>query len=372
MKIGVPKEIKPQEARVGLTPAGVRELVDRGHSVAVESGAGIGAGLLDEEYVRAGARIVETAEAVFETAELIVKVKEPQPSEYGLIRRNQILYTYLHLAPDPKLTRALQDTGCTAIAYETITDRQGGLPLLAPMSEVAGRLSVQAGAVSLERINGGSGTLLGGVPGVPRASTVIIGAGVVGSNAMQMALGLNARVTVLDRSMPRLREIDALYGGRVQTLYSNTENLETSVGDADLVIGAVLIPGASAPRLVSRRMIEMMRAGSAVVDVAIDQGGCFETSHATTHAEPRFRVDGVVHYCVSNMPGAVPRTSTHALTNATLPHLLRIADLGFQAAMRADADLANGLNIHDGEITHPEVARSMRADHRPVHEAIGA
>lgn len=372
MEIGVPKEIKPQEARVGLTPAGVRELVARGHVVQVESGAGIGAGLLDEDYVHAGARIAESPEAVFASADIVVKVKEPQPSEYDLLRHGQILYTYLHLAPDPKLTQALQASGCTAIAYETITDHSGALPLLAPMSEVAGRLSVQAGAACLERINGGSGTLLGGVPGVQSASTVIIGGGVVGTNAMQMAIGLNAHVTLLGKSLTRLREIDAHYGGRVQTLYSNVENLEASVRDADLVIGAVLIPGASAPRLVSRRMIQAMRPGSAVVDVAIDQGGCFETSHATTHADPRFRVDGVVHYCVSNMPGAVPRTATHALTNATLPYLLRLADLGFRDAMRGDSNLANGLNIHAGEITHPEVARSMVADHHPVKEAIGA
>ena len=372
MRIGVPKEIKPQEARVGLTPAGVRELVARGHEVLVESAAGTGAGLIDDEYINAGARIAESPETVFAAADLIVKVKEPQPSEYGLLRDGQILYTYLHLAPDAKLTRALQASGCTAIAYETITDRSGGLPLLAPMSEVAGRLSVQAGAVCLERINGGSGTLLGGVPGVQSASTVIIGGGVVGTNAMQMAVGLNAQVTLLDKSLPRLREIDAQYGGRIRTLYSNAENLETSIRDADLVIGAVLIPGASAPRLVSRHMLGMMRPGSAIVDVAIDQGGCFETSHATTHADPRYRVDGVVHYCVSNMPGAVPRTSTHALTNATLPHLLRIADLGFQSAMQADPDLANGLNVFQGAITHPEVARSMGADHLPVHAAIAA
>lgn len=372
MRIGVPKEIKPQEARVGLTPAGVRELIDHGHRVFVERGAGAGVGLGDAAYEQVGAVLVDSAQALYAESDMVVKVKEPQPEEYDLLRDGQILFTYLHLAPDAEQTKGLVDSGCVAIAYETVTDEHGGLPLLSPMSEVAGRLSVQAGAMCLENINGGEGLLLGGVPGVPGARVVVIGAGVVGSNALRMAVGLGARVTVLDKSMERLRHLDELYGARLNTLYSNTHNLELSVQEANLVIGAVLVPGAAAPKLVTREMVESMRPGSAVVDVAIDQGGCFETSHPTTHSEPIYSVNGVVHYCVSNMPGCVAGTSTYALTNATLPHVLELADKGYRQALEDDPHLRDGLNIHRGKVTHKAVAENHGYEYVPAERALAS
>ncbi len=371
MHIGVPKEIKPQEARVGLTPAGVRELVEHGHQVTVEIRAGQGAGLADSDYEAAGATIADDAERVFETADMIVKVKEPQPEEYQRLREGQILFTYLHLAPDAKQTRGLVDSGCVAIAYETVTADDGSLPLLAPMSEVAGRLSVQAGAHCLENVNGGAGVLLGGVPGVPGANTVVVGGGVVGSHALRMALGLGAQVTVLDNSLERLRTLDALYGGRLRTLFSNTDTLERSIAEADLVIGAVLLPGAAAPKLVTEKMIASMRPGSVVVDVAIDQGGCFETSRATSHSEPTYTVDGVVHYCVTNMPGCVARTSTFALTNATLPFVLQLADSGYRQALTDNPHLRAGLNVHGGQVTHRAVADNLGYEHTSAQTVLG-
>ena len=359
MRIGVPKEIKDHEYRVGLTPASVRELCARGHHVLVQSGAGAAIGLDDEQYRRAGAALAPGAEEVFAWAEMIVKVKEPQPAECRLLREGQILYTYLHLAPDPVLTAALVRSGAICIAYETITGPDGGLPLLAPMSEVAGRMAIQAGAAHLEKSRGGMGLLLGGVPGVPGAQVVILGAGVVGTNALQMAVGLGARVTILDRNVDRLRQLDRVFGNRVQTEYSTAQALDDGVVAADLVVGGVLIPGAAAPKLVTRRMVAGMRKGAVVVDVAIDQGGCFETSHPTTHADPTFVVDGVVHYCVANMPGAVPRTSTFALNNATLAHALAIADKGWKRAALDDPHLCDGLNVAQGQVTHEAVARSL-------------
>ncbi len=359
MKIGVPTEIKANEYRVGLTPQSVAELVHAGHGVLVQSGAGAGILAQDEDYVSAGATIAADAPAVFRDADLIVKVKEPQPAECAMLRPGQILFTYLHLAADEQQTRALMASGAYAVAYETVTDANGSLPLLAPMSEVAGRLSVQAGARALERESGGAGILLGGVPGVPAANVVVIGGGVVGTNAIEMALGLNARVTVLDKSLPRLRELNARFGGQLNTLYATAPVLADAVRAADLVIGAVLVPGAAAPKLVSRELIAQMRPGSAIVDVAIDQGGCFATSHPTTHADPTFIVDGVVHYCVANMPGAVPRTSTYALNNATLPYVARLADLGLERALEADPGLRAGLNIARGELTQPAVAEAF-------------
>lgn len=356
MKIGVPTEIKTNEYRVGLTPQSVADLVHAGHSVMVQSGAGAGIIAQDDDYISAGAKVAADAAAVFADAELIVKVKEPQPLECAMLRQGQILFTYLHLAADEQLTQSLMASGVCAIAYETVTDPDGSLPLLAPMSEVAGRLSVQAGARALERECGGAGILLGGVPGVPAANVVVIGGGVVGINAIEMALGLNARVTVLDKSLPRLRELDTRFGGQLNTLYASAPILAAAVRDADLVIGAVLVPGAAAPKLVSRALIAEMRPGSAVVDVAIDQGGCFDTSHPTTHTDPTFIVDGVVHYCVANMPGAVPRTSTYALNNATLPYVARLAGLGLTGALEADPGLRAGLNVIGGEITQAAVA----------------
>ncbi len=359
MRIGVPKEIKDHEYRVGLTPASVRELRARGHEVLVQSGAGAAIGLGDESYRQAGAALVPGAEEVFAWAEMIVKVKEPQPAECRLLREGQILYAYLHLAPDPALTAALVSSGAVCIAYETITGPGGGLPLLAPMSEVAGRMAIQAGAAHLETSKGGMGLLMGGVPGVPGAQVVILGAGVVGTNALQMAVGLGARVTILDRNVDRLRQLDRVFGNRVQTAYSTAQALDDWVAVADLVVGGVLVPGAAAPKLVTRRMVAGMKAGSVVVDVAIDQGGCFETSHPTTHTEPTFVVDGVVHYCVANMPGAVPRTSTFALNNATLVHALAIADKGWKRAALDDPHLRDGLNVVHGQVTHAAVARSL-------------
>ena len=326
MLIGVPKEIKNHEYRIGLTPAGARELTHHGHQVMVQRDGGKSIGLTNEMYEKAGATIVDTAAEIFARADMIIKVKEPQPVECEMLRPNQLLYTYLHLAPDPDQTRALVKSGCTAIAYETVTDRKGGLPLLAPMSEVAGRMSIQAGAHALEKAQGGSGVLLGGVPGVKPAEVLVIGGGVVGINAARMAMGLNARVTILDRSLDRLKYLDELYGDKITTLYSTIDAIEDLLPMTDLVIGAVLIPGAAAPKLVSRKHLSLMRPGSVLVDVAIDQGGCFETSKATTHQTPTYEVDGVIHYCVANMPGGVARTSTFALTNATLPFAVQLAN----------------------------------------------
>ncbi len=359
MLVGVPKEIKNHEYRVGLTPSSVRELTSRGHQVLVQKDAGSAIGLSDLQYEAAGASIVETAKEIFSRAEMIVKVKEPQPGECAMLGKNQILYTYLHLAPDPEQTKALVESGAICIAYETITGAGGGLPLLAPMSEVAGRMAIQAGAAHLEKSKGGMGLLLGGVPGVAPGHIVIIGAGVVGTNAMQMAVGSGARVTVLDKNVDRLRQLDLVYGNRITTLYSNAQSIEESVLSADLVIGGVLVPGAAAPKLVTRSMISRMKQGAVVVDVAIDQGGCFETSHATTHADPTFVVDGVVHYCVANMPGAVARTSTFALNNATIGHAVALAGKGWQQAMRDDFHLKNGLNVCQGKVTHAAVARDL-------------
>ncbi|CAO3420032.1 alanine dehydrogenase [Azospirillum argentinense] len=370
MLIGVPTEIKNHEYRVGLTPASVRELTHHGHSVLVEAGAGAAIGLDDEHYEAAGAEIVPDAATVFARAEMVVKVKEPQPQECAMLRRGQILFTYLHLAPDPKQTRLLLDSGAVAIAYETVTDSRGGLPLLAPMSEVAGRMSVQAGAHCLEKAQGGRGVLLGGVPGVPAAKVVVLGGGVVGTNAARMAMGLEAKVVVIDKSLPRLKELDLQFGAKLQTLYSTVDTIEEHVLDADLVIGAVLVPGAEAPKLVTKAMVERMRRGAVVVDVAIDQGGCFETSHPTTHADPTYLVDGVVHYCVANMPGAVARTSTFALNNATLPFTLALADRGYRAALARDPHLRAGLNIHAGAVTCKAVADAQGLGYQPAEEAL--
>lgn len=359
MRIGVPKEIKNHEYRVGLTPASVRELVLAGHEVIVQNDAGTAIGMLDAEYEAAGASVVTDAAAVFDQAEMIIKVKEPQLPECEMLKPGQLLYTYLHLAADAAQTKALMQSGAVCVAYETITGPRGGLPLLAPMSEVAGRMSIQAAANHLEKVHGGKGVLLAGVPGVAAGHVVILGAGVVGSNALQMAVGLQARVTVIDKSLERLRQLDQIYGNRITTLYSTTRAIEEAVKSADAVIGAVLLPGASAPKLVSHEMIRQMQPGSVLVDVAIDQGGCFATSRPTTHADPTFVVDGVVHYCVANMPGAVARTSTLALNNATLPHALALANHGWQAAMRADEHLRDGLNVCQGKVTYKAVADSL-------------
>ena len=359
MKIGVPKEIKNHEYRVGLTPASVRELTSRGHSVLVQSGAGASIGLTDEQYRAAGAVLAPDAAAVFADAEMIVKVKEPQPAECAMLRPGQILYTYLHLAPDPEQTAALVKSGAVCIAYETITGASGGLPLLAPMSEVAGRMAVQAGAAHLEKSKGGMGILLGGVPGVAASHVVIIGAGMVGTNALQMAVGFGARVTVIDKSVDRLRQLDLVFGNRINTMFSNAHSIEEAVLDADLVVGGVLIPGAAAPKLVTAGMVSRMKPGAVIVDVAIDQGGCFETSHPTTHADPTFVVDGVVHYCVANMPGAVARTSTFALNNATIGHAVSLAEKGWKQALKDCVHLRNGLNVAAGKVTYEAVAKAL-------------
>ncbi len=372
MHIGVPKEIKNHEYRVGLTPGGVREFVAHGHTVVVQTGAGDGIGCTDERFIAAGATIAGSAEDVFAAAEMIIKVKEPQPVECAMLRQGQVLFTYLHLAPDPEQTRLLVESGVTAIAYETVTDQHGGLPLLSPMSEVAGRMSIQAGAHSLEKANGGSGVLLGGVPGVAAAKVVVIGGGVVGLNAARMAMGMGARVTVMDRSPARLMQLDNDFGPLMRTIFSTAETLEEHVHSADLVVGAVLIPGAAAPKLVGRKDLKAMRPGSVVVDVSIDQGGCFETSKPTTHADPTYVVDGVVHYCVANMPGAVAHTSTYALTNATLPFALRLADKGYREALLSDPHLLEGLNVHEGKVTYEAVASALNYDYVPVREALGA
>jgi alanine dehydrogenase len=359
VRIGLPKEIKNHEYRVGLTPASVRELSSHGHGVLVQSGAGAAIGLTDAQYQAAGATLTEHAQDVFANADMVVKVKEPQPQECAMLRPGQILYTYLHLAPDPEQTAALLRSGAVCIAYETITGAGGGLPLLAPMSEVAGRMAVQAGAAHLEKSKGGMGVLLGGVPGVPAGHVVILGGGVVGTHALQMAVGLGARVTVLDKNVDRLRQLDLVFGNRISTVYSTSQSVEDAVLDAELVIGGVLIPGAAAPKLVTRSMISRMKKGAVVVDVAIDQGGCFETSHATTHAEPTFLVDGVVHYCVANMPGAVARTSTLALNNATIGHAVALANKGWKQALKDNTHLKNGLNVAYSHVTYEAVAQAL-------------
>jgi alanine dehydrogenase len=356
VRIGVPKEIKTHEYRVGMTPAGVREMVRHGHRLVIETGAGAGIGADDEAYRQAGAEVAPAAAAVFAMTDMIIKVKEPQPEEIARLRADHVLFTYLHLAADRAQTDGLLASGATCIAYETVTDRQGALPLLAPMSEVAGRMAVQVGAHCLEREQGGAGVLLGGVPGVPPAKVVVLGGGVSGTNAARMAAGLEASVTIIDKSLPRLKELDLQFGARATTLFATTDAIEAAVLSADLVIGAVLVPGAAAPKLVTRDMVRRMRPGSVLVDIAIDQGGCFETSRPTTHSAPTFIEHGVVHYCVTNMPGAVARTSTYALTNATLPFALALADKGWREAMRGDAHLRAGLNVHGGRLTHRAVA----------------
>jgi alanine dehydrogenase len=370
MLIGVPKEIKNHEYRIGLTPSGARELIAHGHKVMVQHDGGKSIGLTNEMYQKAGAEIVATAEEIFARADMIIKVKEPQPGECKMLRPGQVLYTYLHLAPDPEQTKALVASGCTAIAYETVTDRKGGLPLLAPMSEVAGRMSIQAGAHALEKAQGGSGVLLGGVPGVKPAEVLVIGGGVVGINAARMAMGLNANVTILDRSLDRLKYLDEVYGDRLTTIYSTHDAIEERLPDTDLVIGAVLIPGAAAPKLISRAQLSMMRPGSVLVDVAIDQGGCFETSKATTHQTPTYEVDGIIHYCVANMPGGVARTSTFALTNATLPFAVQLANKGAKKAMLDDEHLLNGLNVHAGKITYEAVAHDLGYTYVSARDAL--
>jgi len=363
MLIGVPKEIKNHEYRVGLTTAGVRELVGAGHQVMVQKDGGAAIGFTNEAYQAAGASIVDTADEIFAKAEMVIKVKEPQPEECKKLRPGQILYTYLHLAPDPEQTKLLVDSGASCIAYETVTSPGGGLPLLAPMSEVAGRMSVQAGAHHLEKAQGGLGVLLGGVPGVAPAEVLVVGGGVVGTQAARMAVGLGASVTILDRSLPRLRQLDTEFGGRVKCVYSTAEALEFHTAEADLVIGAVLIPGAAAPKLVTREMVSKMKPGAVMVDVAIDQGGCFATSKPTSHEHPTYEVDGVIHYCVTNMPGGVARTSTMALTNATLPFALQLANKGLGAALLADPHLMAGLNVHAGKVTYQAVAEALGYDY---------
>ena len=370
MRIGVPKEIKTHEYRVGLVPGSARELIHKGHQVSVETGAGAGIGFPDAAYEAVGAKVLPSAAAVFAEAELVVKVKEPQPQEISLLRRDQVLFTYLHLAADKAQAEGLMRQGVTAIAYETVTDARGGLPLLAPMSEVAGRMSIQVGAHCLEKEQGGTGMLLGGVPGVAAAKVVILGGGVAGTNAARMAMGLEAYVTVIDKSLPRLYELDMQFGSQLHTLFATIENIEREVLAADLVIGAVLVPGAAAPKLVTRDMVRRMKPGSVLVDISIDQGGCFETSKPTTHAAPTYAVDGVIHYCVTNMPGAVARTSTFALNNATLPFVEALASKGWRKALAADANLMKGLNVHGGKITHPAVARDLGFEFMHAEQAV--
>jgi alanine dehydrogenase len=362
MKIGCPKEIKPQEYRVGLTPHAAHEAVAHGHEVLMEAGAGAGAGFADADYIAAGARLLATAEEVFAAAEMVVKVKEPQAVERKRLREGQLLFTYLHLAPDPEQTKDLLASGVTAIAYETVTDRNGGLPLLAPMSEVAGKLAPQVGAWTLQKANGGRGVLMGGVPGVGPAKVVVIGGGVVGTHAARVAAGMGADVTVLDRSLPRLRYLDDVFGRDFKTSYASAGNTAELVAEADMVIGAVLIPGAAAPKLVTRAQLKTMKPGAAIVDVAIDQGGCFETSRATTHQDPIYEVEGIMHYCVANMPGAVARTSTIALGNATMPFMLALADKGWRQACEEDPHLLAGLNTHAGHLTYYAVGKALGLD----------
>lgn len=372
MRIGVPKEIKVHEYRVGMTPAAVHEAVHHGHEVFVQKNAGFAIGLLDEQYVAAGATLLDSAAEIFAKAHMVVKVKEPQPQEWKMLREGQLLFTYLHLAPDPEQARGLVESGAIAIAYETVTDVRGGLPLLAPMSEVAGRMSIQAGAHSLEIAQGGRGMLLGGVPGVPAAKVVILGGGVSGMNAARMAMGLEAHVTVVDLDLHRLYELDLQFGPKLNTIYSTVDAIEEHVLGADLVIGAVLVPGAAAPKLVSEETVVKMKKGSVLVDIAIDQGGCFATSHATTHAEPTYIKHGVVHYCVANMPGAVARTSTFALNNATLPFILALADKGYARALADNPHLMAGLNVFKGRITYKAVSDALGVDYFPANKAIAA
>jgi|SRR3990167_3816807 len=371
MLIGVPKEIKSFEYRVGLIPSSVRELVACGHQVMVEKGAGEKIGFDDPVYQQVGAKISEYAEEIFQQSDMIIKVKEPQPQECRMLRDNQILFAYLHLAPDPEQAKLLQESGCVAVAYETVTNSLGGLPLLAPMSEVAGRMAIQAGATNLEIKNGGRGMLLGGVPGVVPANVVVLGGGVVGLNAVRVAVGMGARVVVIDKALDRLYHLDLHFGSKINTIFSTIDSIEKYVPNADLVIGAVLIPGASAPRLVKKEMLKHMRAGSVMVDVSIDQGGCFETSKPTTHENPTYLVDGVVHYCVSNMPGAVPRTSTVALNNATLPFVLELANNGYKEAMRKNQHLMHGLNVCCGKITYRAIAETLQQSYMPAEQMIG-
>ena len=370
MIVGTVREIKTHEYRVGLTPESVGEMTARGHAALVESGAGLGIGATDEDYRRAGAEIVDAAADVFARADMVVKVKEPQAVERAMLRVGQVLFTYLHLAPDPEQADELLASGATCIAYETVTDRSGALPLLKPMSQVAGRMAIQAGATALEKAHGGRGVLLGGVPGVRPGKVAILGGGVVGFNAAQMAAGLGADVTILDRNPEVLERLGMHFESRAKTRFANAANVAECVAEADLVVGAVLIAGAAAPKLVSADMLKTMQRGAVLVDVAIDQGGCFETSRPTTHAEPTYVVDGVVHYCVANMPGAVARTSTYALNNVTLPHALRIADLGWQGALQADPHLAAGLNVWQGKVTHAAVAQALGREHVAVEQAL--
>lgn len=370
MLIGVPKEIKNLEYRVGLVPSSVRELIVHGHQVIVQKSAGEKIGFADSAYSDVGAIIADTAEEIYAKADMIIKVKEPQPKECSMLRENQILFTYLHLAPDPEQTKLLLASGCIAIAYETVTDKHGGLPLLAPMSEVAGRMAIQAGATCLEVKNGGRGMLLGGVPGVAPANVVVIGGGVVGTNAVRVAMGMGAHVVVIDKALERLYHLDLQFGSKINTIFSTRYSIEEYVRDADLVVGAVLIPGASAPKLVTKDMVSNMRNGSVIVDVSIDQGGCFETSRPTTHDKPTYIVDGVVHYCVANMPGGVPLTSTFALNNATLPFVLAIANLGYKKAMQEDHYLLNGLNIYKGRVTYKAVADALHLPYTPPETLI--
>ncbi|MDP6388346.1 MAG: alanine dehydrogenase [Alphaproteobacteria bacterium] len=371
MLIGVPKEIKTHEYRVGLVPPSVREVVHHGHEVLVETGAGQGIGFDDDAYRAVGATIAEGASEVFKSAEMIVKVKEPQAEECHMLRQDQVLFTYLHLAAEPEMTRRLVEGGSIAIAYETVTDEAGRLPLLAPMSEVAGRMSIQVGCHYLEKEQGGAGILLSGVPGVLAANVCVIGGGVAGASAARMAMGYEAKVTVLDKSIPRLDELDMRFGAQLNTLYSTVDAVERNVADADLVIGSVLVPGAAAPKVVTEAMIKAMRPGSVVVDIAIDQGGCMETSRPTTHADPVYTEHGVIHYCVTNMPGAVAHTSTFALNNATLPYVITLADKGYRQALADDPGLMEGLNVHEGRVTYEAVARDLRMDYTPAVEAIG-
>ncbi len=372
MKVGVPTEIKTDEYRVALTPSGVRELADQGHEVAVQSGAGLGSAITDEDYAEQGASILPDADAVFAEAEMIVKVKEPQPVEVARLRPHHLLFTYLHLAPDPDLTHGLMDSGATCVAYETVEDTRGRLPLLAPMSEVAGKIATQAGAFMLEKPLGGRGILLGGVPGVAAAKVMVIGGGVVGMNAAFIAIGMEAEVYVYDRNIDRLRELDLQFGGRASTCYASTLDIEKRLSEVDLVIGAVLVHGARAPYVIRREQLKLMKPGAVLVDVSIDQGGCFETSRATTHSDPTYEVDGITHYCVANMPGAVPVTSTYALTNATLPYVVDLAGLGVLAAAQANPGLAAGVNVVGGRVTYGPVAEATGTEYVELFEALGA
>jgi alanine dehydrogenase len=372
MKVGVPTEIKTDEYRVALTPSGVRELVDRGHEVVIQSGAGEGSTISDDDYVAQGARILPDAGSVFGEAELVLGVKEPQPQEIEMLEPRHTLFTYLHLAPAPELTQGLVDSGATCIAYETVEDRDGRLPLLAPMSEVAGKLATQAGAFMLEKPLGGRGVLLGGVPGVAAGKVMVIGGGVVGMNAAFIAIGMQAEVYVYDRSIDRLRELEHILGYRASTVFSSTLEIEQRLPEMDLVIGAVLVHGARAPHVITRRQLGLMKRNAVLVDVAIDQGGCFETSRPTTHSDPTYEVDGITHYCVANMPGAVPATSTYALTNATMPYVLRLADVGAQRALSADPGFMRGLNVAAGRVTYEPVARDQSLEHTPPEQALDA